>query len=148
MDGALSQTQQGEAINDPQAVLQRIRKGEGLRSIGESLGMSHEGVRKWLFREVGVEYHEIQTEGLIERVVYADKRLEEADDPVDIARAREMAKFARMDLERRRPGLYGQKTHVTVENVTDLGDALRRSRSREIDVTPGVQCTNQPDNET
>jgi hypothetical protein len=129
----LSLTQQGDAVKEPKAALARIKNGEGLRSIGKSLGLSQEGVRKWLLREVGPEYHEMQTDGLLERVVHADKLLEAARDPVDIARAREMARFARMDLERRRPHLYGQRTHVTVENVGDLADRLRRARERTIE---------------
>lgn len=131
----LSLQQQGEAVQEPKAVLARIRKGEGLRSIGKSLGLSQEGVRKWLLREVGPEYQEVQTDGLLQRVVDADRMLEDADDAVDIARAREIARFARMDLERRRPNLYGQRSHVTIENVGDLAEKLRRARERVIEGT-------------
>jgi hypothetical protein len=113
MQGVLSTTQQGEAKRDAKTTLARIKKGEGLRSIGKSLGLSHIGVRKWLLREVGPEYHEMQTDGLLTRVVEADKMLMDARDPVSIARAREIARFARMDLERRRPALYGAKTQVS-----------------------------------
>jgi hypothetical protein len=41
-----------------------------------------------------------------------------------------MARFARMDFERRRPHLYGQRAHVTVNAVGDLGERLRRARER------------------
>jgi hypothetical protein len=132
----LSTQPQGEAVRDAQAVLERVQKGEGLRSIGQSLGLSHEGVRKWLLREVGPEFVELQTEGLIERVVHADNLLEAAADPVDIARAREMARFARMDLERRRPHLYGQRTHVTVEHV-DFAEEIRKAREARARVIAG-----------
>jgi hypothetical protein len=121
MDGAHSLIQQGDAERDAKKTLARVQKGEGLRSIGKSLGLSHIGVRKWLLREVGAEYHEMQTDGLLTRVVEADKMLMDARDPVSIARAREIARFARMDLERRRPGLYGAKTQITGDltvNVT------------------------------
>jgi hypothetical protein len=129
----LSTKQLGAAEKQPRKALERIKAGEGLRSIGKSLGLSQEGVRKWLLREVGPEYAEMQTDGLIQRVVDADRKLEAASDAVDIARAREMARFARMDLERRRPHLYGQRTHVTVEQVGDLAEKLRRARERVID---------------
>jgi hypothetical protein len=138
----LSTQQQGEAVREPKKALERIKRGEGLRSLGKSLGLSQEGVRKWLFREVGPEYVEMQTDGLVERIVHADRLLEAARDPVDITRAREMARFARMDLERRRPHLYGQRTHVTVENVGDLADKLRRARERVIEHEPVADTPN------
>jgi hypothetical protein len=138
----LSCTQQGEAVREPKKALERIKRGEGLRSIGKSLGLSHVAVRKWLLKEVGPEYAELQTDGLLERVVDADRMLEVARDPVTIARAREMARFARMDLERRRPHLYGQRTHVTVENVGDLADKLRRARERVIEHEPVADTPN------
>ena len=124
-----SLTQQGEAEKDAKKTLQRIKKGEGLRSIGKSLGLSHVGVRKWLLKEVGPEYHEMQTDGLLTRVVEADKLLESAADAVTIARAREIARFARMDLERRRPGLYGAKTQVSV--TVGLSDELQKIAERK-----------------
>lgn len=97
---------------DVTVVLAEVRRGVGLRAIGAALGLTDMGVRKWLLREVPAEFQELQTEGLIERVVEADRMLAEATDPVCIARAREIARFARMDLERRRPRLYGAKVEL------------------------------------
>jgi hypothetical protein len=136
----LSTQQQGEAVREPKKALERIKRGEGLRSLGKSLGLSQEGVRKWLFREVGPEYVEMQTDGLVERIVHADRLLEAARDPVDITRAREMARFARMDLERRRPHLYGQRTHVTVEHV-DYAEEIRKAREARTRVIEGEATT-------
>ena len=86
----------------------------GLRAIGQQLGVSHEQVRIWLLDELGPEYAALQRQALIARIVEADVRLENAPGAVDIARAREIAKFARWDAERRLPQLFGPKPAVAI----------------------------------
>jgi hypothetical protein len=49
------------------------------------------------------------TEVLVSRIADYDAKLEAALDKVEVAKYRELAKFARFDFERRRPLLYGQK---------------------------------------
>ena len=115
---------------DSNAVLQRINKGASLRQLASELGVSNVGLRAWLLRESGESYHEAVTNALTLRVAEADEELQAADDPVSVARAREIARFARMDLERRRPGLYGQRQQITHEVGSDLGDLLREARNR------------------
>lgn len=76
-------------------------------------------------------HREAITQVLIARVARADELLEEATEPAQISRAREMARFARMDLERRRPALYGQQArHEHVVALPDMGERLRRARER------------------
>jgi hypothetical protein len=97
---------------DLSQALSLLDAGKSLREVAPLFGLSYEGLRKWLLKEVGPEYESAQTEGLLQRVIEADQRLESADNAVDIARAREVARFARMDLERRRPRLYGQQQQL------------------------------------
>ena len=61
------------------------------------------------------------------------KKLIIAEKPsvaTDIARARETCKFARMDLERRRPALYGQRQQVQLELGPALSARLERAEQR------------------
>lgn len=97
------------AAADPLPVLEQIRQGQSLRQIAQHFGVSQVGLRAWLLREDSDKYHEVITAALTTRVAEADEMLEQAADAVNIARAREIARFARMDLERRRPHLYGQR---------------------------------------
>lgn len=123
--------QRGALANiDPQPILERIQAGEGLRAIALSLGVSNVGLRAWLLRTEGEQYHEVVTCALAQRVAEADEMLEAAEDVVSIARAREIARYSRMDFERRRPALYGQQTKVTHDIAPDLADRLRQARSR------------------
>jgi hypothetical protein len=73
-------------------------------------------IYRWMLGGVGDEkYGELVTEALVNRVADADDDLDEARtarDPIAMAAARETARFARMDFERRRPALYGPKQEV------------------------------------
>lgn len=136
------------ASYDPAQILARIHTGMSLRQIAAEIGVSNVGLRAWLLRETGEQYNDAITQALALRVAEADDALDAADDVVSIARAREQARYARMDLERRRPHLYGQRTQVTHEVGPDLGNLLRDARkrvsspqqhaesARVIDVTP------------
>jgi hypothetical protein len=67
----------------------------------------------------GSDHTLLVTQSLTSRIANADDRLETADNALDLARAREMARNARLDLERRRSSLYGQKQEIT-HNVTPV----------------------------
>jgi hypothetical protein len=74
-------------------------------------------------------------------------------DMCRIVQAREMAKFARMDLERRRPALYGMKTGLAIDQqitVTVNRNAKKDVRASKrlrtpsggksaVDITPGLR---------
>lgn len=106
--------------HNPDAILARINAGSSLRQIAAEIGVSNVGLRAWLLRENSEQYADAITNALTLRVAEADEALELAPDAVSIARAREQARFARMDLERRRPGLYGAKPSTAVNiNGTD-----------------------------
>ena len=85
------------------------------------LGVSNVGLRAWLLREDAERYREMITAALAARVAEADEMLESASDMISIARAREIARYSRMDLERRRPSLYGAKA-ATAVNIAGTGD--------------------------
>ena len=98
------------------AAINAYAEGLTLTEAAEQYGVSKQAMRMWLLSEAPEEYRQAQTEGLLTRIAEADDGIAEAKDtrdPIVLACAREQARFARMDLERRRPHLYGPKQEVT-----------------------------------
>lgn len=131
---------------DPQPILDRIHRGESLRTIAADLGVSNVGLRAWLLREDAEQYQHVITAALALRVAEADEELDSASDNISIARAREQCRFSRMDLERRRPLLYGQKAQqainiagsgeIQVQIVSYASNNAVQQSALEADVTP------------
>jgi hypothetical protein len=97
-------------------IIQRYVAGESIQTIAEDHRVSRRTIYRWMLGAVGDKaYYDMVTQCLVARVSDADHELETAVDPCHIARARETARYARMDLERRRPALYGQKQQVDVQ---------------------------------
>lgn len=99
------------------SLVQRYLDGESIQTLAAEHATCHRTIYKWLLKESGDEYHEIVTDALVARIADADKLLDSAPDMLQIARAREVAKFARMDFERRRPNLYGPKQELKTDNT-------------------------------
>lgn len=100
-------------------IIRRYLGGESVQSIcvdvtvtgGEKV--TRRTIYNWMLGGLGDEqYRELVTRCLVGRVADADDMLEDAKDVFGVQKAREIARFARMDLERRRPALYGPKQEV------------------------------------
>lgn len=132
---------------DFDSLISRYLSGESVQTLAAEAGKHRATIYRWMLAGLGdKDYHDVVTECLVTRIADADQRLETASDGCDIARAREMARFARMDFERRRPALYGQKQEITHISA-DLGDRLRRARERTIEgeiVDNKAQSVNDP----
>lgn len=122
---------QSPAVLNRDAILERIEAGDRLSDIAASYGFkSHSAIVKRLqndpdyliAREVGVE----------RRMEDREKDLEVADDSVTVARARDLLSHSRWRAEREFPARWGQHNKLTVENVGDLGDRLRRAKERTV----------------
>lgn len=100
---------------DPAPLIERLARGDSLRTIAADIGVSNVGLRAWLLREEREAYQDAVTLALTHRVAEADESLDGADDNVSIARAREQCRFSRMDLERRRPHLYGTRPNTAIQ---------------------------------
>ena len=106
-------------------IIKRYAAGESAQDLAAEHEVDRRTIYRWMLAGTGdKQYHDLVTYCLVRRVADADEKLEKASDPCHIARAREMAKFARMDLERRRPKLYGAKPeqesmsiHVVIQNI-------------------------------
>ena len=84
---------------------------------------------------------------MVARLVHCDKQLDDAENPLDIARAREAARFARWDAERRLPHLFGQKQEVThnvqqpVLNITVVQMMVQAHVDNSVVAEQLPQCT-------
>lgn len=94
------------------SVVQQYLDGQSIQELALQYQRSHRTIYNWLLKECGPDYEDTVTDALIARIADADLQLEKAVSPLQIARAREVAKFARMDFERRRPKLYGPKQEI------------------------------------
>ena len=141
------------------AALQAYSEGFTLTEIAETHQVSKQAMRAWLLNEVPEQYHKTQTAGLLQRIAEADDGIDyalEHRDVIVLACAREQGKFARMDLERRRPHLYGQKQFidqtvtVTVEAslTEDAKLLLNRIRGAVQQPVQVIDVTPQPKDES
>lgn len=109
-------------------IVARYAAGESLQQIAPDYQVSVRTLYRWLLGGLGdQQYHDLVTQCLVDRVAEADVKLETAPDACHIARAREMARFARMDLERRRPKLYGVQRDVVAAPQVAIQINLRRA---------------------
>lgn len=100
---------------DVPAIIARYLKGESLQILAREHAVSRQTIYNWMLAETGADYDQLITQALVNRIADADQAIEESATMFDIARAREMARFARMDFERRRPKLYGPRQELDVD---------------------------------
>lgn len=128
--------------NDPESIKQALEdycNGATLKELGERYGVTRQAVYGWLLGELGGEQHSaLVTRALTARIAKGDETLDTADNPLDLARGREQARNARLDLERRRANLYGQKQEVThtVNPVLNISIVAPAQSTQVIDL-PG-----------
>lgn len=143
--------------NEPEAIRQALEAycaGATLLELGKQYGVTRQAIYGWLLGELGGEQHSaLVTRALTARIAKGDEQLDVADNPLDLQRGREQARNARLDLERRRSSLYGQKQEVTVTNIVHIDHALEGRASalldrldvrQVIDVTPSVASQHEP----
>lgn len=97
-------------------IIQRYLNGESMQDIAKDSRTASRTLYRWMLTDAGPEYDSIITNCLTNRIADADELLDNAQDSCQVARAREIAKFARMDFERRRPKLYGPKQEINTDN--------------------------------
>ena len=137
-------SEQSRDANLP-AVISRYLAGESVQDIAKDCRVTRRTIYNWMLAGLGEErYYALVTQCLVARVADADEELEKArgsGDSVRVSAAREVARFSRMDLERRRPALYGQKQEVKHSGVAPSFTVVlldRPSDARLVDraVTP------------
>lgn len=116
---------------DPQKILARYLSTETTVQIAADYGATREALVQYLLKHAEDDWKEAQVVRAIGRKEAAEDALAIADDPMKLARARELLKSAQWDLERVCRRIYGQDHNFNLNvNITDLGDRLRRARER------------------
>ena len=100
--------------------VQLYLNGTSMQDIAADLGVHRATLYRHMLRDLGNLHEDVVSDMLITRIAEADEKLDSASDACDIARARERARFARMDYERRRPHLYGQRPQTQIA----IGDGV------------------------
>ncbi len=101
-------------------LIQRYLNGTPITELAADARVSYQTIYNWFMAETGPEYEHIITRALVNRIADADYDLEKSASMFEIARARERARFSRMDFERRRPKLYGPKQELQVDNQVTI----------------------------
>jgi predicted transcriptional regulator len=118
------------ALQHRQLILDRVSKGEILREIASDLGVTKQSLHRYLKDDP--EYQEAKREQAAAMIEEAKVETWAAREPADIARAREIARFAFRYAESVDPQTWGQKRELTV-TVADFGERLRRAKERVIE---------------
>jgi len=125
---------------DPVEILERYMSDESTGDIAGFYGITRQALSQYMLRHAEDAWKEVQAARAIARKEAAEDEIETAQDPLQLAKAREKLKAAQWDLERICRRIYGQDHNLNVNlNFSDLGDRLRRARERVIDVTPEPQ---------
>lgn len=127
---------QGLAGQDPKQILLRYLSNESTETIAACYNVTRQALGQYLLRHAEEDWKEAQVARAIARKEKAEDDLELADDPLKLAKARELLKAAQWDLERVCRRIYGQEQNININLTGDLGDRLRRARERVIDITP------------
>lgn len=136
--------------------LEKMDEGWTLNQCAEDAGILHGTLRRWMMSEAPDRYKVAQTNGLMQRIIEADDRLDNAGSYLEITRADKQAKYARWDAERRAPRLFAPRQELTGAGgealiPVDLSEAARKlafvmamGGVKIIDVTPETPLLQTP----
>ena len=106
------------AVVHKDEILARIRDGEITRNVAADYGITGQAIRKALANDP--DYHAAKFEQAASMIEDAHIETWAARDPVAIARAREMTKFAFRYAESVDPQRWGQKQQVQVDAAISI----------------------------
>ena len=110
---------------DPKDVLDRYLSGETGPQIAQSLGVTKQALSYWLSNTAESEWKSAQFVKAFSRKEQAEDLIETANNPLDLARAREMLRAAQWDLERVCRRIYGQDAPPAGLNAVQININLR-----------------------
>lgn len=109
----LNQLTSDVRANIAAAVLDRYINGEQIAKIAPEYGVSDVTIYALLLREHKENWRDIQTARALARLEKYQDAMEEAEDPLSLARGRELVKAAQWELERLLNRLYGNKVELS-----------------------------------
>ena len=129
---------------DLPGVIERYLKGEVISEMAKEMGVTKKALYKRLHKFVLASdgesgFSELITQSLAQRIAETDQELEGAETQVGVSKWSQLGKFARMDFERKRPGLYGAKPVTLNVQATVVDSQLAESMQALLDkVVPTV----------
>lgn len=118
------------------AVIDALERGLTVAEIATQHGISVSTLHSWVVADNRATT--ARSTFYARQIANAIGLIEAAPNPLELARGRELARAWHQTAAVRDPANYGPKNYVTIENVGDLGDKLRRARERTIE----GECTN------
>lgn len=118
------------AVQNKDYILAQLRQGRMLKEIAAEFGICKTAISNRLTGDP--EYAEALREQSESMIQEAKIETWAAREPVDIARAREIAKFAFRYAESINPEKWSPQSKLMVEHTGDLGDRLRRAKERTV----------------
>lgn len=116
---------------DPKVVLRRYLSEESTLTIAGDFGVTRQALNLFLLKNAEEDWKDAQIGRALARKEKAEDCIDNATDPMQLAKGRELLKSAQWDLERVCRRIYGQDQNINFNlNVGDLGDRLRRARER------------------
>lgn len=110
-----------------QTAIARYLDGERIEDIAKAYGVHRKRLYQILLEHDVEGWKCAQVAAAIERLEDAKALIDNTNDALDIARARESAKIAQWELERVCKRVYGQSVDVT-STTTIIGDPLEAAR--------------------
>jgi hypothetical protein len=98
---------------DPAQVLMRYLGDERTADIAASYNVTRPALNRWLLDHAEQDWRNAQIARAISRKERAEDELDEAADPLTLARAREKLRSAQWELERLFNRMFGQKQEIT-----------------------------------
>ncbi len=108
------------AVKHKEEIIARLTQGELIKDIAADLGVSRQVISRYLANDP--DYQAAFTEALDSRLDQRESELEQANDQLSLARARELLSHARWRAERLNPSRYGQRPSVAIQ--VNTGSAI------------------------
>jgi predicted transcriptional regulator len=117
----------------PTDILARYLAEETSTQIAKSLGVTKAALSYYMLKHAETEWKDAQVVKALTRKEQAENYLETADNPLDLARGRELLKAAQWDLERVCRRIYGTDSPTSAQAV-QININLRRDHSVPVEV--------------
>lgn len=101
-------------------IIRRYRNGESLADLAKEHRKHIATLYRWMMKELGPDYHEMQTDMMIDQVAESYQVIKEAYTPCEVAKGQALAKLSTLILERRRPKLFGPKQEVQTDTKVEI----------------------------
>jgi hypothetical protein len=116
---------------NPQEILLRYLSDESTKDIAASYGVTRQALGKHLLKHAEADWKEAQVARAIARKEKAEDDLENAKDPLALAKARELFKAATWDLERVCRRIYGEERNSETPITPILNITIATEKSGE-----------------